>query len=133
MQPKSSRDLNHSHNTPPTNRQLLSLNHQFLFFVFVFKNNKMRVLANSLRTILRPRLVQTAVARPIFKAPVIRHLSATLPRRVDDEWSVLRVQTLRLGSEAPNFRAQTTHGKIDFHKFRPPPSLALLHFLGYNS
>lgn len=82
----------------------------------------MRVLANSLRAILRPRLVQTAVARPVFKAPAIRHLSATLPRRVDDEWSILRVQTLRLGSEAPNFRAQTTHGKIDFHKFRPPLS-----------
>jgi len=82
----------------------------------------MRVLANSLRTILRPRPVQTAVARPAFKAPVIRQLSTTLPRRVEDEWTVLRVPTLRLGSEAPNFRAQTTHGMIDFHKFRPPRS-----------
>ncbi|RPB01171.1 thioredoxin-like protein [Choiromyces venosus 120613-1] len=80
----------------------------------------MRVLANSLRTILRPRLVQTAVARPVFKVPAIRPLSTTFPRRLKDLAGASKFQEqprLRLGTEAPNFTAETTHGKIDFHEF----------------
>ncbi|KAG0633154.1 thioredoxin-like protein [Tuber brumale] len=80
----------------------------------------MRVLANSLRTILRPRLVQAAAARPVFKVPAVRQLSTTLPRRLEDLTGASNFQEqprLRLGTEAPNFIAETTHGKIDFHEF----------------
>ncbi|CAZ84105.1 unnamed protein product [Tuber melanosporum] len=80
----------------------------------------MRVLANSLRSVLLPRLVRATVTRPVFKVPVVRQLSTTLSRRLEDLTgaSNFRQQPrLRLGTEAPNFIAETTHGKIDFHEF----------------
>ncbi|CUS13505.1 unnamed protein product [Tuber aestivum] len=78
----------------------------------------MRVIANSLRSIPSLRLVQRAVARPLFKVPGIRQLSSTLPRRIEDAPGPYQFQErLRLGSRAPNFTAETTHGRIDFHEF----------------
>ncbi|KAG0136432.1 thioredoxin-like protein [Tuber indicum] len=80
----------------------------------------MRVLANSLRSVLLPRLVRATVTRPVFKVPVVRQLSTTLSCRLEDLTgaSNFRQQPrLRLGTEAPNFIAETTQGKIDFHKF----------------
>ncbi|PWW72557.1 thioredoxin-like protein [Tuber magnatum] len=60
--------------------------------------------------------MRRAVARPLFKVPGIRQFSSTLPRKIMDPGPVEFQPRLRLGTKAPNFTAETTHGKIDFHE-----------------
>lgn len=48
------------------------------------------------------------VGRATFASSSLKFLEKEQPR-------------LRLGSLAPNFAAETTHGKIDFHEFVPCP------------
>lgn len=48
-------------------------------------------------------------ARPVSLVPIRCFANSSKPPAVQPR--------LRLGTEAPNFTAETTHGKIDFHEF----------------
>ncbi|KAF8249919.1 thioredoxin-like protein [Wilcoxina mikolae CBS 423.85] len=60
-----------------------------------------------LRCLLRPNVASRFVTRPLSSAP--RATFVSTPRKEQPR--------LRLGSNAPNFTAETTHGKIDFHEY----------------
>ncbi|KAI7363428.1 hypothetical protein KC336_g21578, partial [Hortaea werneckii] len=63
----------------------------------------------------------TATAAP--RTPFVARQTAPIARRTFAPTSRRSLATaaeqprLRLGSEAPNFQAKTTHGDIDFHNF----------------
>ncbi|KAH8155504.1 uncharacterized protein LAJ45_00514 [Morchella importuna] len=77
--------------------------------------------AAPLRSLLRPS--SGLLATPILRAPL--QFRPQLQRSVGPTRSIqyatgnkIREQPrLRLGTEAPNFTAETTHGKINFHEF----------------
>lgn len=80
----------------------------------------MRPLTTPLRTLLRPT-PRLLLANPVVRTPLrFRPQPATpircLQNLASSKFSDREQPRLRLGTEAPNFIAETTHGKIDFHE-----------------
>lgn len=71
-------------------------------------------------TLLFPRTLRTLralpKATPWAKSPVSASIATPLTRRFLAT-AAQEQPRLRLGSTAPNFKAKTTHGDIDFHEF----------------
>lgn len=70
-------------------------------------------LFNPLRFALRTR-VTALNARAVQQQLPRRTISSTVPQFAAHK--LPPQPRIRLGSEAPNFKATTTHGEIDFHK-----------------
>jgi alkyl hydroperoxide reductase subunit AhpC len=68
----------------------------------------------ALRTLLRPH-ARRFITKPIAIVP--RATFVQTPRRLAAVPKFKEQPRLRLGSEAPNFTANTTHGKINFHQY----------------
>jgi hypothetical protein len=75
------------------------------------------------RPVLRS-LLRSNVAAPRFIAAKPRAFAISARRFAAAPSFTNREQPrLRLGSDAPNFTAVTTHGELNFHESVPPPSL----------
>ena len=72
-------------------------------------------MSSALRVVPRFACRRLAGVRPVFQP--ISPTDARLPRRRLAASAAGAQPRLRLGSEAPDFTAQTTHGKMDFHRF----------------
>lgn len=72
--------------------------------------------------LLRPAGMRTVALLPARHVGCATFASTSTATKSSLKFLEKEQPRLRLGSLAPNFTAETTHGKIDFHQFAAHPS-----------